>query len=250
MPYTAVTLSQLQVSLQEMWETVPFWTSEEARLHINEALRVWNLLTGMWKSQVTVKTPSPTSPWITLPGSLVYNMRVEFLGKPVGYSSIGDLDYGRPNWEGETTVSGGNVPTTIKHWAPAGLRMIAIWPADSIGDRDLLVDGVATTPILINSGDFIDLGEEEHVAILKYALHVASFKKGGTTFSSTLPHYKEFLLACADRNERLKASLFFRRAMGLDLNRSQRPIRRPIAGQSGEIPEAASLVQPSTTSGG
>lgn len=248
MPYTSVTLAQLQQKLKDSWESVPFWTDPESVTYINEALRMWNLLTGMWKQPIS-GTTIPNVPWLDLPASMVYNMRVSVGGKALGDSSIGDLDYGKPGWEGQTTASGGGVPTTVKMWAPAGLRLIAIWPAPTLA-TDIVIDGVASTPVLVNPGDFVDLGEEEHGALIDYALHIATFKKGGTTFAGTMQLYREFLLAAADKNERLKGSLLFRRAMGVDLNRTQRPLRRSIAGQQGETPEAASLQQPQTQQSG
>lgn len=224
MAYTAVTLATLQSQLGDRWEDVPFWTDEEARLALNEALRVWNLLTGQWKRRVTQTTTANTV-WYTLPSMIIANARVEFNGRPLEQTSLTELDNGRPNWENEKTNSGGSVPTRPALWAPAGLTLMAIWPADAAGSNSLVIDGVRATPTLARTDDYIDIGQEELNAILGYALHAVSLKAGGSIFRATLPHYKTFITAAADKNDRLRASNMYRWAMGLDVNRVQRPER-------------------------
>lgn len=226
MPYQAVTLAQLQQQLKDRWESVAFWTDAEATTYINDALRWWNLFTAQWKRRVVITTVA-NQVWYSVPSTLIYDLRMDFTTTPMDVTSLTDLDNGRPGWEGETTATSG-VPTVPTFFAPAGLNLFAIWPADAVGDRQLVVDGVRATPVLSAAGDFLDLGQEELTAILGEALHTAAFKEGGGRWQNTQPLHQAFLLAAADRNERFKASTYFRRAMGLDSNRSQRPTRAPV----------------------
>ena len=96
MPYTTTTLAGLQPRMIQRWDQVVFWTPEEARLALNEALREWNLLTGRWRTARAALGRSPPTPEITLPGVLTYAMRVTTAaGAPLIPSSLLELDLGR-----------------------------------------------------------------------------------------------------------------------------------------------------------
>lgn len=223
MPYTSVSLSTLRSELLDRVGASPFWTSQEATHAINEALRFWNLFTGQWKTRQTVTTIANTV-WYQFSNAFVYNMRVEFNSSPMRQGSVFSLDYGRSNWEGETTASGGTVPTTPRVWAPAGLKMLAIWPADAAGGNSLTVDGVTTTPQLVNDSDTVDLNASDHAPLLAFAERTLVFKEGGLRFTATQPLDKEFYTAIGQVNSRLSASAFFKQLMGLDMTRGEKPL--------------------------
>lgn len=226
MGWQAVTLAQAQAQLQAKWEGVPFWTAGESITALNEAIRVWNLLTGMWRKRVVVATPAG-SPWVPLPSTLVYGAKVNFISTPLIPSSRSDLDNFQIGWEAETTASGGSVPSSPMLWAPAGLTLLAIWPADAVGGQSLVIDGVRSTPVLVNPTDYIDIGEHELDSILGFALHIAAFKLGSPIFPGTFPLRAAFLANAADLNTRLTASSYFRKLLGLDTARYSRPFRAP-----------------------
>jgi len=223
MPYQQVSLASLRTELLARTESVPFWTDSEALNTINETLRVWNLFTGMWKARQTVATVA-NQVWYTFTNSFVYNMRVEFNSVPMEQSSIYNMDNGRANWEGETTATAG-APSTPRVWAPAGLKMLAIWPADSAGGGTLTIDGVTTTPILVNDTDTVDLGTAEHGPLLDYALVTLAFKEGGLRFSALAQQKQQnFFRAVAEQNSRLATSSYFKQLMGLDVMRGEKPM--------------------------
>lgn len=224
MSYGQVTLTQLQAQLAEKYDSAAFWTAEESRRALNEGLRVYNLLTGFWRVNVPL-TLIPNDPFLSLPGSLTYRTRVTVASRPLAPTSMFDMDNGRPNWRAETTASGGTVPTAPKIWMPAGILLIFIWPA-VVANTACIVEGVTNTPILVNGADFVDIGQEELGPLLNYALHVLTFKEGGLRFQATMPYYKDFILACAEKNGRLKLSNLYRWAMGLDLAREQTPTQK------------------------
>jgi len=241
MPYTQVTLADLLKELKGRWESQPFWTDEEGRLYLNQALRFWNLLTGLWQVKVPILTPFPASPWISLPGSLTYGTRISFQGLPnLELASIPELNRLHPHWRGETTISGAPAPSTPRRWAPVGLTSIAIWPADASGGNHLLVDGCASTPILTLPEDFADLGKQDVGAITGAALYFASFKRGAMGLQAAQPLFQDFLAAALKQNDRLRFSLYFRKALGLDKGRTGKPFLTlglptgPPAGQQGQ----------------
>lgn len=236
MPYQSVTLAMLKTRLAERYESSAFWTAEEARLVINEALRVWQLLTAYWKTQLSVSTPA-ASPWVTIPNTAFLPLRVQWgaTGKSLLQGSLASFDYGRSTWEHETTATAG-LPSTPTDWAPAGARLIAIWPADNAGGNTLLVDVAATTPVLVADGDFIDISGAELNAILGFALHLLAFKEGGTRFAATIVHRVAFYNQAAELNSRLRASAFFKKFLTLDRHRYEVPFQWPPA--SGEAAPA------------
>lgn len=223
--YQSYTLTQLQAQLAARVDNSPFWAVAEATDAINEALLVWNLMTGFWRDTITLTTPLTANWDYQLPASIVFGTRVLFNGRVLNQSSLGDMDGGHPGWQGQTTTSGSSVPTSPQNWLPLSVDMIAIWPADAAGGNTLTVDGVATTPQLSAADDYIDIGNEELNAIVGYALHVMALKEGGARFQATLPYLIEFLSQAAEENDQLAQSSLFRSFMGLDLNRETRVTR-------------------------
>lgn len=209
--------------LQERVEGKPFWDVTEERDATNEALLLWNLLTGMWKRRITIPTVANQSAY-AISALMLYRMRMTIDGAPLSPSSREELNNGRPTWRGETTATGGDVPTSVIVWAPISLRAFYLWPADAVGGKTLTLDGVSATPQIVEDGDTVDIGEEYLTTILGCALHVLTFKKGGPAFAATLPYFKAFLLAAAEENSLIKTSQVYRRAMGLD-RRDLKPLR-------------------------
>ena len=225
MPYQTTTLAELKALLAGRVDGSIFWTDEEARLAVNETLRDWNLLTGRWRARKILSTIAPVAGVPTceydLTATMTYGMRVRVGTAPALIpSSLFEFEYGRPTWRFETVVSGGEVPTLPIHWAPVSLQRIAIWPAtNSAGVNDLLVDGVAATPVLVEDGDFVDLADEILGVLLDFALHVLAFKEGGARWAATQDALTEFLQAAAIENGLLKTNQAFRRFAGLDRRR-------------------------------
>jgi hypothetical protein len=216
-PYTTTTLAALQARMIQRWDQVVFWTAEEARLALNEALREWNLLTGRWRTRVSLSALAAT-PEITLPGVLTYAMRVATAaGAPLHPTSLVELDLAEPQWRLQTAA-------TPRLWAPVSLTQIAIWPCYPAALPDALrCDGVMRTPVLVSPTDPVDLGEEIVDVITDMALHVAAFKEAGDRWRATRPFFEAFLQAAADENALLKQHQAYRRWAGLDRRRDLHP---------------------------
>jgi hypothetical protein len=228
MAYTATTLADLLVVMAQRWDQTVFWTPEEARLALNESLRDWNLLTGRWRTRVAVNVSNSNSD-VALPGVLSYAMRVTTAsGQPLYPTSLAEYGLMRPTWAGETTASGGDVPTRPLLWAPISLTGISIWPSlPGVGVTvgALLCDGVLRTPVLVNPTDFVNLGEEIIDVIVDMALHVASFKEAGHRWRATRVYFDAFLEAAAEENGLLKQHQDYRRFAGLDRRRDIWPTK-------------------------
>lgn len=224
MPYTQTTLAELQTLMAQRWDQVVFWTAEEARLAINEALREWNLLTGRWRQRVTLSVTAG-DPEIALPGVMTYAMRLTTAaGLPLIPTSLPELDLGHPPWRLEETNDGGDVPAVPTLWAPVSLTRIAIWPTyPTTVVNALVLDGVLRTPVLVFPGDTVNLGEEIIDVICDMALHIAAFKEAGERWRATRPYFEAFLQAAADENSLLKQHQAYRRWAGLDRRRDLAP---------------------------
>jgi hypothetical protein len=240
MAYTTTTLADLQAFMVQRWDQVVFWTPEEARLALNETLREWNLLTGRWRTRVAA-VPTPPSPYLPLPSTMTYGMRViTNLDVPLIPSSLTEFDLGRPSWRFETTASGGDVPAVPTLWAPVSLTEIAVWPAFATSgpNNSFLIDGVLRTPVLVYPTDYVDLGEEIIDYVVDMALHVAAFKEAAARWRATRPFFDAFLQAAAEENSLLKQNQKFRRWAGLDRRRTLQPTTgapNQIAGLASEF---------------
>lgn len=226
MSYQQVTLSELQIQLASRVENKPWWSSAESVAALNEGLRIWNAATGRWLTKVYVPLV-PNDPWVPLPGAIAQPVRVLYNAIPLEKASQADLDYSIPNWRGATTATPGH-PNRPVYWAPVSLTLLVIYPAFADFPSTLEVAGVHQTPLLVNAGDFVDLGEEELDLLLGYAQHVLAFKVGGPRFVLTYPKWLAFLKAAAAENRQLAATAFYRRLLGLDLQRWQRRQERPV----------------------
>lgn len=218
------TLVDLRERLKDRLAHVPWWDVDSLDDAINEALCLWNFLTGQWRKRETYVTTAGTYDY-ALNASLVFGARVQWGTAPLAQTSLWELNQGRPGWMADTTASGGKVPNKVTHWAAISLTLIHIWPADAVGGTTLLVDGVAATPLLANDEDFLDLGEEHLTALLDGAVHLASFSEATDRFLATDPQWQAFLQAAAEQNQQLKRSAQFRRYLGLDKGRGLQPTR-------------------------
>lgn len=213
MAYAITTLNALRHALQTHYTGDPFWTTQDANDAINEALRWFNAYTGYWRGSASLTTLAGT-PFLIVPAALTAQTRVYQTGRVLTPASLVSWYRTKRNWRTETITSGGTVPTTIREWAPVGLFRIAIWPHDPAGGLDLTIDGVRVTPILTTDASFVDMGEEVQGAVVDEALYILAFKRP-SLLQEFQPRHQAFLAAAAEKNDRLRASSYFRKALGL-----------------------------------
>lgn len=238
------TLAILQTRLAERYDGQPFWTADQARRAINEGLRIWNLITGTWRGAAAGLTTVPEDPYLFVGGQVEKVTRVRIGGRVLNPTSLEALDQLQPNWEAASAPAG----TSCRYWAPVGISTIAIYPADAApGQQVVSLTGVLNAPILVNPGDFLDLGDEEINTLLGYALHVLSFAKGIAALAATRPLYVAFIKAASDRNAVFAASSLYRKLIGMDFTRFANPMRDAATAQGGLSLAAA---QDQTAGGG
>jgi hypothetical protein len=226
--YADYTLTTLRSRLQERVEASAFYSTAELDLAINETIRLWNLYTGTWRRRVTHALQVSSHPYIALPQTMVFPMRIEVDGVPLNKGSLWDLDYGHPGWEAETTGDGGTVPTTPNVWAPASLNLIAVWPRVAATGQTLTIDGVSAAPVLSSAGSFIDLNPSRVNTLLDYAKHYLSIKRGSDEMSLTTAAHQGLIVAAGDENALFRESSFFRWAMAQQDKQKFTPLHAPV----------------------
>lgn len=209
MAYTRYTLEQLREQLQDRWDGSPYWETPDADNAINEALLLWNALTGYWRTRITITIPA-NDPYGAIPGTLVQGCAISIAGSPLVPGSILGLSMTRPNWRRETVLTTG-CPSLPTIWAPIALNSIIIWPA-AVTDVEASIDGVRRTPRLTADGDFLDADDTVVNTLIGYALHAATFMAPASVHDRTQGYLEDFLAQAVDRNQALKATDWYKRA--------------------------------------
>ena len=243
MPYAQYNLGQLRTYLRERLGSTltAFYRDAELNGVLQEALRSFNLLTGFWRTRQLLPTVAGQH-WYVISGSITSSLRVSFNDHPLIYAARTDLDTGQQYWESESATDPSNppaggtvVPDEPQVYCVGALNLLGIWPADlTSGANQLMVDGIAATPLLTTDATAVDLGEEELNTILDYAEHVCLFKEGGAEFTSTLPSddnanalFASFLKGCAQRSGMIARMEAYRQWMGGNTaERQKNPLRR------------------------
>lgn len=208
--YTRTTLAELDARLLERvgGEGV-FWEGRERLRAINEALDVWQMLTGDYIKTVTATAVSTTDVVaIATTNNVALPLRVTPAagGAALTDANIHDYDTGEYGWRNVAT----GTPDT---WLPTGVGQFIVTPKPTT-DTNLTLLCIADD-YRLSSGDTVNLGDEELVRILDYAQWYLSFKEGpeeGGKNSSPLRAL--FILAANKRNTRLKRTALYRKFMG------------------------------------
>jgi hypothetical protein len=208
--YTRTSLSDLSNRIMDRTDGCGvYWTSDERTWSLNEAIRVWQLLTGVWSGQFSI--PVTSGHYYDVPTQIIHVRRVLWNGSDLSKTSDVELDYGSPGW--------GGVTGTPEFWAPNGISKVIISPAPTSGN--LTFSGMIEAPILTNPTDYIDMGEEELSRVLGYTQHYLSIKEGSTELESTNAPWQKFIEGAALKNRRLKSTNLYRAAQGKMLGEQQ-----------------------------
>jgi hypothetical protein len=219
MAYQTTTLADLQAALLDRTDQTPYWVAEESRLAWNEALALWNLLTGRWRTALTLDLVAGQTDY-TIPATLLYGARLSSQCQPLYSASIAEFDLTDPAWRTRRTTDGGAVPTRPFFWAPVSLVQLSLYPTPAAAlTGGLVLDGVAATPVLVNPTDYLDLADEDRNPLENFVLHSLAYKEGGSRFSATGDAFKDLLVFAAEVNGVLKTSAPYRRMAGLDRRR-------------------------------
>jgi hypothetical protein len=224
--FTRQSLTDLIESMTEsVGDNTVYWTATEKRDAINEAICMWQVMSGQWSSRVLITTADI---FTRLPNNIVSIQRVGVLtrgadpetspGTTLTMTSIPELDLAFPGWESEALA-------TPRMWAPVGLNEIALYPPPPVVGVLLVVEGMTDAPRLFSDGDFIDLGEENLTELLRYAHHYLTFKEAGAEFMATQEDLIGLVESAGQQNARFKMTAPYRRYMGLPHEEAQRAPR-------------------------
>jgi len=217
--YQRLNLDSLTLRLTErVGNNSTFWTAREKRDALNEAIRVWAVMTGQWSRRFSIPTVVGQR-FYDVPKQIVSLQRVRYNNTILYQTSTAEMDYGFSNWQQSATG-------TPSVWAPIGLDKFVINPPAAAGSF-LNVEGLALAPALRVGGDFLDIGDEEVNRLLDYAHHILTFKEGGLEFEASMPLMGTFVEAAVQRNQRLLGASTFKRYLGMSKQDEQRPVRSP-----------------------
>lgn len=213
--YARYNLAQLEVLAADRVGNIRFWTESEFKDAINEAISVWQAVTGYWTTSFPLSITAGSA-WYAVPKQITSVRRVTFGGTPLSQISTPELDLGFGDWE--TTLG------TPQFWAPEGIALLALYPT---ANGVVVIEGLSDAPWLNTDADFIDMADDDLNAVLEYTHHYLSFKEAGQEFSATMDDLKHFMEQAAGRNSRLRAALFYRKYQGLDHEAEQRRTETP-----------------------
>lgn len=217
MAYTQVTLQNLVEEARSRVNNIEFYTDDELTAYINEALCVWQLMTGYWR--VTVD-------FVTRGGGIYYDispymlkcLRVDYNNVPLAKDTVFAMDWCKGLWE----FAPAGTPT---RWFPVSLNFIGIYPTAGAGDT-LSVTGLSHAPVLNAPTDYVDVARWIVDPLADYVQHIATFKTAGAEFQASTRLYQSFVEAAATQNNKLKLTSIYRRTIGEDLDGGLQPNNR------------------------
>lgn len=123
---------------------------------------------------------------------------------PVGTPSYKGMDAWAQNWENTW-------PTDDPQIVVGGMDFVALAPFAIGPTVSSVLTVVGNAPV--DQSQPVQLSRDAVEAILAYAQHIASFKRGGADFLATMPLYQQFEEYCATQNRRYAALGIFRADM-------------------------------------
>ena len=221
MAYSTTTRSSLRTRVTERLIT-NFWSTSEINAYINEALRVWNVLTGYNRDfyssvAVTAGLQVYTISQFTGSSNPLFILRVESATDLTTFSTIDlrALSHYVPTWFSETAA-------TIQNWTQIGQNNIIVYPKST---ASLLLNVYAVDLADIPSGDssYIQISEEDMPAIIDYCTFIARLKESGSEFQESIGLLQNFLRAAARYNSMILQTSLYRKVMGTPFQTRQRP---------------------------
>jgi len=237
MAYARVTLSDLRSQLADLLKTnSTFWTQEEQDAAINEAISVWQLMTGETVIYITQSITTTTGNIYSIPTTHTSGIALSVLrvasasDTPLREMSLGELDRGYYGWRSETAAATTQLP---EYWAPVGLAKLALYPR--VGTTATLnLQCYADVSPLTATTSYIDIDESHLTKVLAYAQSLLAFKQGvgdGTVNASPLKDL--FLMAARERNRMLMETALYKDYMGQDEGKGEPAKPAPQQGARG-----------------
>ena len=222
MAYARTTLTVLRARLLErVGGQGEFWVTAELDYAINEALAVWQMLTGDFVTSESILIEGDL-PAQDLTATSLWPFRVKLESTILTPTTPKDVDQGRYGWRNE--ASG-----TAEFWLTRGGRTILLVPVDGTGGT-LSIEEYDGSEQLTAAGDYVQLGDEDINAILDYAQSYLAFKEGpgeGTDLADGIAQM--FVNAGKRRASWLARENPFRRYQGTNqqAGESSEPVAKP-----------------------
>jgi len=182
----AITASEVIDQTLELLDEDPlnpvFWTREELLVHLNDAIREFNLIALKFQERVTSSLPQSVAFQVTPLGAIAVleiSRGDVFLRKRV----LEGMDREQPRWQLQT----GARP---KQWGPVGINLFFLSPNPTTNQSLELT--LLQQPMILSEDTVIDLDDEYVDALGDYVFHMARFKEGGAEFQQSLKQYESF----------------------------------------------------------
>lgn len=117
--------------------------------------------------------------------------------------SYKEMDAWLQNWEVRQPADDPNIVV-------GGIDFVALGPFPTTDTASSVLTVVGNAPIPVADGDEVQLSRDGVDAVLDYAQHVASFKRGGVDFAETMPLFEQFEAYCRKKNSQYAALGIFR----------------------------------------
>ena len=204
-----------------------FWSDTEINLFINEALRVWNMLTsistyGAGTSGVIIPINTIFFETTTDNEQIICYNRLATTAKSLDFIRLRELDFLNPGWQ--SAASG-----TVSTFTTVGLNTLIFSPAPSAGVtlyRDVVYQFVVPTA----DGDTIVINSEDLNAIIDYVIFAVKLKEGGSETQEAQTNLQSFLKQAAIKNAALNNFSSYRRILGMPMGGQHQ--KRPDTMQS------------------
>lgn len=193
-----VTLAELLVRVYDQLEqNDQLYTFAQLTAAINESYRIVNAFCGINQSLVSVPGFSVANQLLyTVPSPILFPLSAYFEGRLLRKSSLGSLARNNRGWATNSTHKSG----PVRSWAPIGITQFVIHPYDSLGGRDIAVQGVIEPTPLVILTDILQVEDEYLDMIISLTAHRAQLKEGGRVFAnSSQTMLNEFYRGLKDR---------------------------------------------------
>jgi hypothetical protein len=190
-----------------------FYNQSEYNNALNEALAVWQLLTGEWTAEYSQAIPADTDVVSVDTTAYPVPMGVIRIRRAVGTATTGTPLYPMSLFEmdQETHQRPSADSGTVEHWAPLGYDSFVVHPPASTTQTVGIMYLSADPRVNLDDTTYIDLGDEEIQSIVEYAHWFLTFKEGmDEAFENTSPLKDLFLTAARLRNHKLRNTAPYR----------------------------------------
>lgn len=209
MGYARVTLATLRTQLADRLSTNGvFWSQAEQDRALNEAVAMWQAMTGDHIITVTQVVTNTTENLVTLNttdtnGQVLSVIRVVPAagGASLRDLNMYDLDQGFYGWRTQTATATTQRP---EYWAPVGIGKIYLYPRTG-ATVTYSMTCYGDIAVLTNTTDYIDINEGELQRLLGMAQAILAFKEGVVEGTENANALKElFLYIAKTRNKELQ----------------------------------------------